>query len=74
MTHYFRHYKGGTYRLIAIGYDSENMNQKLVIYRALYDKHRVWVRPYEMFFGEVKVNGNVVKRFIEITKEEAYDK
>lgn len=74
MKHYFRHFKGGKYRLIAIGYDSENSNQRMVVYQALYGERRIWVRPYEMFFGEVNVNGVMIRRFIEISKEEAYDK
>lgn len=73
MKRYFKHFKGGKYELIAIGYDSEKPTQKLVVYQALYGDHKVWVRPFEMFFGYAIVNGNSVKRFTEISKEEAND-
>lgn len=35
-----------------VAYDSET-KEKLVIYRALYDDHKLWVRPYDMFLSEV---------------------
>lgn len=67
---YFRHYKGGEYELIGIGRDSETLAE-VVIYRALYDDEKfgpkpIWVRPKEMFFGEVEKDGKIIKRFKEI--------
>ena len=73
MKRYFRHFKGGKYVLIAIGHNSENPEQKLVVYQALYGDHCVWVRPYDMFFGYKTVNGHRIKRFTEISEEEAND-
>ena len=58
---------------MAVGYDSENPDRLLVVYKALYGEHKVWVRPYEMFFGDKEVNGELVKRFEEISKDEAFD-
>lgn len=49
----YRHFKGKKYKVIAIGYDSEVEDRKLVIYEALYDDHKVWVRPFDMFISEV---------------------
>ena len=53
----YKHFKGNLYKVINIGYDSEtNINgisKKLVIYEALYDDHKIWVRPYDMFVSKV---------------------
>ena len=64
---YFEHFKGGKYKLLDMGKDSETL-EEVVIYRALYGANQVWVRPYDMFFGKVKLpDGSVVERFKEIT-------
>lgn len=70
-TRYFRHFKGGKYKLVAIGQDSETL-MPVVIYQALYGDHQFWVRSKEMFFGTVIRDGKEIKRFEEITEEEAY--
>ena len=50
----YKHFKGHTYRVIAIGYDSENYNEKdssksrMVVYQNV-DNDEVWVRPYDVF-------------------------
>lgn len=49
----YRHFKGNLYKVIAVGYDSEDHERKLVIYEAQYDDYKVWVRPYDMFISEV---------------------
>jgi hypothetical protein len=43
-------------------------NELMVVYKALYKSEKFgdrawWVRPLEMFTGEVKVNGKRVSRF-----------
>lgn len=73
MERYYRHFKGGKYILLEIGRNSETL-EKVVVYRALYGDGEVWVRPYDMFFGEVQVNGETQKRFTAISKKEAYAK
>lgn len=70
---YYRHFKGGKYKVLAIGQDSESL-VSVVVYQALYGDHKIWVRPKEMFDGFVERNGQLIKRFTEITKEEAYEK
>lgn len=63
---YFEHFKGGKYKLIAFGKDSETL-EDVVIYQALYGTGQIWVRPYEMFFGKKTLpDGTEVDRFKEI--------
>lgn len=70
---FYRHFKGGKYVVLAEGQDSESL-VPVVIYQALYGEQKIWVRPKEMFYGTVIVNGVECLRFKEITKEEAYEK
>ena len=50
----YRHFKGHTYKVIAIAYDSEKYDEKnpeqarVVVYENIENK-QCWVRPYEMF-------------------------
>ena len=66
---YYRHFKGGKYKVLAIGQDSETL-EKVVVYQALYGEMKVWIRPYEMFFGKTEKDGVEIERFKEISKEE----
>ncbi len=52
----YKHFKGDLYLVEDIAYNSEN-NEKLVVYRALYEDNKLWVRPYNMFIEEVNKNG-----------------
>ena len=62
---YFEHFKGGKYKLIGFGKDSETL-EDVVIYQALYGAGQIWVRPYDIFFSKVKdESGNEVNRFKE---------
>ena len=64
---YFQHFRGGKYKLIGYGKDSETL-EDVVIYQALYGANQIWVRPKEIFESSViDENGNEVKRFKEIT-------
>lgn len=51
----YRHFKGDLYIVEDIGLDSET-KEKLVIYRALYEDNKLWVRPYKMFTEIVNRN------------------
>jgi hypothetical protein len=58
----YRHYKTKTlYEHIGQATHSET-NEELVIYQSV-TTGRMWARPAEMFFGEVEVDGKMVKRF-----------
>lgn len=46
-----QHFKGGFYKIVAIGINTET-EEKMVVYQSLKDK-RVWIRPYEMFISKV---------------------
>lgn len=65
----FRHFKGGLYEYICEARHSET-DEKMVVYRPLYNDSGVWVRPKSMFFEYVNVNGAKVPRFTEIFEEE----
>ena len=54
----YRHFKGHIYKVVNIGYDSENYdeqnpdNSRLVVYENV-DTKEVWIRPYDMFNSKV---------------------
>ena len=58
----YRHYKGNRYEVIGVASHSETL-EPMVVYRALYGEHRLWVRPASMWSEEIEVNGKIVKRF-----------
>lgn len=63
---YFQHFRGGKYKLIGYGKDSETQ-EDVVIYQALYGANQIWVQPKEIFESTVKnAEGNEVRRFKEI--------
>ena len=61
----YRHYKGGEYELVGVARHSETL-EPLVVYRPLYNATGLWVRPHEMFFGELEVNGVMRRRFVKL--------
>ena len=64
---YFEHFKGGKYKLIAFGKDSETL-EDVVIYQALYGDNQIWVRPYKVFNSKVTLpDGTEVDRFKEVS-------
>ncbi|HBY21155.1 MAG: hypothetical protein A2Y24_02555 [Clostridiales bacterium GWE2_32_10] len=60
----FRHYKGNEYMVLNIVKHSETL-EKMVVYQDLSDEKKLWVRPYDMFVGNVEIDGKMVKRFEE---------
>lgn len=66
---YFMHFKGGLYKLIGYACHSETQ-EEMVIYQALYGKHKIWVRPKTLFFDKVIRDGIEVNRFTEVAESE----
>lgn len=58
----YRHYKGTEYEVIAIGKDSETL-EDTVFYT---DGEKFWSRPLNMWYDLVLYNGSMVRRFEEI--------
>ena len=58
----YRHYKGGEYEVVGVARHSETL-EALVLYRPLYNRSGLWVRPYAMFFEEVEHEGRRQPRF-----------
>ena len=70
---YYRHFKGGKYKLLHIAKDSEDPSRELVVYQALYGDRGIWVRPKDMFFSDVNRDGYKGPRFAPISEAEALD-
>ena len=62
----YRHYKGGRYEVLGLVRHSETL-EVMVLYRALYGEHGLWVRPRAMFEGKLLVDGVMVARFARLT-------
>ena len=58
----YRHYKNKNYTVLGIAYHSET-EEKMVLYRQEYHERNLWVRPFNMFFENVTVDGKTVPRF-----------
>ena len=48
--------------MIGVARHSETL-EPLVLYRPLYNQTGLWVRPYDMFFEQVEVDGQPQPRF-----------
>lgn len=59
----YRHYKGNEYEVLGVARHSETL-EELVVYRALYGEHGLWVRPLAMFSETVTMDGKEVPRFM----------
>ena len=65
----YQHYKGPKYQVLGVAKHSES-EEDLVVYRALYGEHGLWVRPLSMFQEHVEVDGQVRPRFKLIEEKE----
>jgi hypothetical protein len=50
----YRHYKGHIYQVLGVAKHSET-EEPLVVYQALYGDCGLWVRPLDMFCGQVEI-------------------
>lgn len=64
----YRHYKNKPYTFIGLARHSETL-EEMVIYETRYENPlgRVWVRPKEMFFESVEINGKTTARFEKVS-------
>lgn len=58
----YRHFKGNEYEVLFIARHSETL-EPMVVYRALYGEHGVWVRPASMWNEKVERDGKTFPRF-----------
>lgn len=63
----YKHYKGGVYVLLGEGRHSET-EEDFVIYKQE-NAAQIWLRPKQMFFENVTINGVVKPRFELVEKE-----
>lgn len=59
----YHHFKGGEYQLLAIARDSENPDNFIAVYKALYGEGEVWTRPLYMFTEVITREGKEIQRF-----------
>ncbi|MDO9399590.1 MAG: nucleotide exchange factor GrpE [bacterium] len=67
----YRHYKGGKYCVLYLGYNSEN-REEVVVYQSIAD-NKIWVRPKKMFLSRVEIDGKKVNRFEHVSDLEVDD-
>lgn len=62
----YEHYKNPEhhYRVLGVAKHSETM-EDMVVYEVLYENEisKLWVRPLEMFLGDVEIDGKAIPRF-----------
>ena len=63
----YEHYKGTKAKVLAEGFHSETL-EPMVVYIHLEDG-ATWVRPKEMFLGNVIIDGVEMERFKKIDQE-----
>lgn len=61
----YRHFKGNEYELLFVARHSETL-EEMVVYRALYGDHGLWVRPAAMWNETVERDGKTCTRFTKI--------
>ena len=70
MGRYYRHFKGNIYKVLHIAKHSETL-EDIVVYQAMYGERGIWVRSKSMFEEVIERDGKLIRRFAEITDDEA---
>lgn len=58
----YKHYKNNEYEVLGFGRHTET-GEEFVIYKPKNGNDKLWIRPFEMFFEDVEINGELVPRF-----------
>lgn len=66
----YRHFKGNEYELLYVARHSETL-EPMVVYRALYGEHGIWVRPAAMWNELVERDGYRGPRFAPVPEGSA---
>ena len=69
----YRHFKGNEYEVVGIARHSE-IEEPVVVYRALYGEGGLWVRPADMWNETVERDGKTYKRFYHLDRIERVEK
>ena len=64
------HFKGREYEVLGTARHSETL-EELVVYRALYGKGELWVRPAAMWCETVTADGRETARFVRAERSDA---
>lgn len=64
----YRHFKGGIYEVLFVAKNSETL-EDMIVYRANYGDHGIWVRPISMWNETIERGGKTFKRFEYIGEE-----
>ena len=69
----YRHYKGGTYKVLHIATHSET-NEEMVVYQDLCDDNKIYTRPLKMFMEKVDININTPSGYTFTTSVNRFNK
>lgn len=62
----YKHYKGGYYRVLAVGKHCET-GEEMVVYQNIVKPELIWIRPMHDFLDVVIVGDDIMNRFTLIT-------
>ena len=65
----YRHFKGNLYEVIGTAKHSETL-EEMVVYRACYGEHGLWVRPAAMWNEIIERDGKTFRRFTLVESDE----
>lgn len=58
----YQHFRGNFYQVLGVGRHEETL-EEMVVYRATYGDHALWIRPRIVFEAQVEEGGKLVPRF-----------